>query len=218
MKTGSLGRSNNSNRFSLILFAISLGFSTCNVTLLYLLYCRWRRFVFFPYSLFFQQLFSPFTTFVITFWITILKLFFTHRLFLLVTNLLPPSNDICLNYELFYYYNRGDLNVIIFCGLSTSGTERTRQTKLLLPEFTATFELLMVKNSFEVQDAKIVHFDGLIPLYGNSEDGNCANVLLFSNGDRILVDVVEDGKLRDEPWEILICWLSWLLGGNPIGC
>lgn len=113
MKTGSLGRSNNSNRFSLILFDISLGFSTCNVTLLYLIYCRWRRFVFFPYSFFFQQLFSPFTTFVITFWITILKLFFMHRLFLLVTNLLPPSNDICLNYELFYYYNRGDLNLII---------------------------------------------------------------------------------------------------------
>lgn len=81
----------------------------------------------------------------------------------------------------------------------------------------------MVKNSFEEHDAKIVHFDGLIPLYGNSEDGNCANVLLFKNGNRILVDVVEDGELRDEPWEILIimlviilCWLSWLLGGNPI--
>lgn len=116
MKTGSLGRSNNSNRFSLILFAISLGFSTCNVTLLYLLYCRWRRFVFFAYSFFFQQLLSPFTIFAITFWITILKLFFMHRLFLLVTNLLPPSYDIlvCLNYELFYYYDRRDLNLIIF--------------------------------------------------------------------------------------------------------
>lgn len=75
----------------------------------------------------------------------------------------------------------------------------------------------MVENSFEVQGAKIVHFDGLIPLYGNSEDGNCANVLLFRNEDRIMVNVVEDGKLRDEHWEILICWLSWLLGGNPIG-
>lgn len=125
MKTGSLGRSNNSNRFSLILFAISLDFSTCNVTLLYLLYCRWRRCVFFAYSFFFQQLLSPFTTFVITFWITILKLFFMHRLFLLVTNLLPPSYDICLNYKLFYYYDRGYLNLIIFCSLATSGTEDT---------------------------------------------------------------------------------------------
>lgn len=64
---------------------------------------------------------------------------------------------------------------------------------------------IMVKNnSFEQHDAKIVHFDGLMPLYRNSEDGNCANVLLFRNGNRILVDVVEDGELRDEPWEILI--------------